>query len=63
MMLILKHALKLHISLSFKTDLRVSVIFGFPFGLFLLFVGLLFLNLHLGPSQLSAVKANSDQLS
>ena len=39
-------------------------IFWFPFGLFVsFFVGLLFLNWHFGPSQLSAVTANSDQLS
>ena len=45
---------------------RESVFFVFlyflvPLGAF--FVGLLFLNWHFGPLQLSAVTANSDQLS
>ena len=42
---------------------RVSIFFWFSFGLFWFFVGLLFLYWHFGPSQLSTVTANSDQLS
>ena len=43
--------------------LFVFLDFFVPFRAFLFFVGLLFLNWHFGPSQLSAVTANSDQLS